>query len=327
MDHESSDIDTVSALRRVFQQQTQTLNDVSLRLGSTAARLIDELTVLRGKLVVTGVGKSGLIGRKIAATFASTGTSAFFVNASEALHGDLGMVSSGDAVLMISNSGCTPELIRMVPSLRHYGVSIYGIFGNVDTVLAEECQIVLDSSVEHEACHLGLAPTCSSTAALVLGDALACVLMQKKGFTADDFGINHPGGAIGRRLLLKAKDIMHTGEKLPVVKPTALLRDAAIEMTRFPLGAVCVCDSGNRLLGILTDGDFRRRLIQSDDLSITVKDCMTASPACASPDDTLDRLLKLMESPGRQVYSLPIVNEENRLVGFVRMHDILSGNK
>ena len=318
---------TLNEIRRAFDMQINALNEVVSRLGISSANLVDQLSRLDGKLVVTGVGKSGLVGQKLAATFASTGTSSFFMNAAEALHGDLGMIGKGDAVLMISNSGVTPELVRMVPSLRHFGVPIYGIFGNTSTILAKECDIVLDAGVDTEACHLGLAPTCSSTAALVLGDSIACTLMLQSGFSSEHFAINHPGGTIGRRLLLRATDIMHRGTEIPTVTPDALLRDAAIEMTRSPLGAVCVCDENLILLGILTDGDFRRRLINSDDLSISVDKCMSAKPTCAAPDDTLDHLISLMETPGQQVYSLPVVDERHRLVGFVRMHDVLSGDQ
>lgn len=314
----------LTEIQNLIGVQIAEIADVSSRLDTAVVELVDHLLNLEGKLVITGLGKSGLIGQKLAATFASTGTSAFFVNSSEALHGDLGMVSKGDAVLMISNSGATPELVKMLPSLRHIGVDVYGMFGNTDTALAKECDLTVNFGVKQESGHLGLAPTCSSTAMLVLGDAIACTLMRIRGFSADDFAIYHPGGTIGRRLLLRAKDVMHRGAEIPTVSPTATLKDAAIEMTRSPLGAVCVCDADKRLVGLLTDGDFRRLLISSDDLSIPVHGCMTTNPRSAGPNDTLDHLIDLMETPGQQVYSLPILDQQQRLVGFVRMHDLLS---
>ena len=236
------DQELLNHVRQVFQIQIESLQAVALRMNGSIAQLIDQLQQLEGKVIVTGVGKSGIIGQKIAATLASTGTSSVFMNASEALHGDLGIVTPGDAVIMISNSGSTLELARMMPSLRHHKVPVYGIFGNLSTALAKQCDVLIDASVEAEACHLGLAPTCSSTAALVIGDAIACALMKSRGFSSHDFAINHPGGALGRRLLLRVRDVMHTGNAIPTVPPNATLKDAAIELTRAPLGAVCICD-------------------------------------------------------------------------------------
>jgi arabinose-5-phosphate isomerase len=289
---------------------------------SPAVALILEAVQKKGKVVVTGVGKSGIIAHKISATLASTGTPSVFLNASEALHGDLGMVSQGDVVLMLSKSGTTLELIKMIPTLQRVGAKTIGIFGNIHTRLSESLDLVLDGSVEREACPLNLAPTSSTTVALVIGDALAIALMQAQNFRPADFALYHPAGQLGRNLLLTAADVMHKGEKLPLIDRKATLKSAVLMLTQKNLGALCVCNQKNELEGILTDGDIRRWLTKSDKLDEKVENLMTTAPTTVAPTDTLAQVIAVMENPNKQIYTVPVV-EGKICVGLVRMHDIL----
>ena len=226
---------------RVFDEEIVALSRTRHRLGRNLEDAIDLILAAPGKVILTGLGKSGVIAHKIASTLASTGTPAVYMNAAEALHGDLGVVLQGDVVIMVSKSGSTTELVKMLPSLRRVNASIIGIFGDANTRLSASCDVVLDASVEREACPLALAPTCSSTVALVIGDAIAICLMRAREFTSEQFAMYHPGGMLGRRLLLRALDVMHVPPNLPSVREHATVRDIAIEMTRTNLGAVCVC--------------------------------------------------------------------------------------
>lgn len=307
---------------RVFDLQIEALKRVRVQLSADFDRAVSTILNCEGKVVVTGLGKSGIVGQKIAATLSSTGTSAVFMNAADALHGDLGVVGPGDTIVMISNSGETIELIRMLPSLRRYRTSLIGILGNTSSTLARECEVVLDVGVGKEACPMELAPTSSSTASLVTGDALACALMRAKGFSPEQFAVNHPGGSLGRRLLLRVRDVMPRVKEWPIVSPDATVREIAIVMTRTSLGAVCVTEA-DKLVGIVTDGDLRRHLAVSDDLTVRTEHLMTRHPATASMDDTVDTLLKTMESPTRKIYVLPVIDDQRRVVGLVRMHDLL----
>lgn len=309
---------------RVFEMQLAAIGRVRDQLIESFDAAVETILRCRGKVVITGLGKSGIIGQKIAATLSSTGTSSVFMNAADALHGDLGMVSDGDCVVMVSNSGETIELIRMLPSLRRYRTSLIGILGKAQSSIGRECHVVLNVEVGREACPMELAPTSSSTACLVTGDALACALLRAKGFSQEQFAVNHPGGSLGRRLLLKARDVMPRVSEWPLVRPEATVREIAIVMTQISLGAVCVTVDG-RLEGIVTDGDLRRHLAVSDDLTVRAETLMTRHPATASPDDSVDTLLKLMESPERKIYVLPVIDADRRFAGLVRMHDVLSG--
>lgn len=308
---------------QVFADEIAALNTALPRLEKNFDLAVEHILATQGKVVATGVGKSGLVGQKIAATLASTGTSAIFMNGAEALHGDLGFVSQGDVVLMVSNSGSTIELVKMLPSLERLGASIIGIFGHIDTPLAGRCDIVLDARVEREACPLNLAPTSSTTLALVIGDALAVALMKARNFDPRDFALRHPGGILGRRLLLHVADFMHRGEKLPVVAPEATLREVLLEATRANLGAVCVVSPEHTLLGIITDGDIRRHLTHAESLNAKASEVMCATPTTINSDATLNQALEIMEKR-KSFYILPVILEgsKNKLAGLIRMHDL-----
>jgi len=311
----------------VIQEEIRALERALQQVKPTFTSAVEIILSAPGKVVLTGVGKSGIIAHKIAATFASTGTPAIYLNASEALHGDLGMVSEGDVVVMLSKSATTVEFVKMIPTLKKIGVQTLGIFGNTQTPLAKSVDLVLDASVEREACPLNLAPMSSTTVALALGDALAAALMQIREFQPDDFALFHPAGQLGRNLLLRASDVMHTGERLPRVMPDAPLKEVLFTLTKFSLGAVCVCDAGGKLLGIITDGDIRRHLTHQEDLSGQAEALMTANPITLAADMRLAEVIQLMERPERQIYVAPVTNEAGQCLGLLRMHDIFQAGK
>jgi len=276
----------------------------------------------RGRVVVTGMGKSGHIGGKLAATLASTGTPAFFVHPGEASHGDLGMITRDDTVLALSNSGETDEVLTILPIIRRLGVPLIALTGNPGSRLAREASVHLDVSVAREACPLGLAPTSSTTAALAMGDALAVAVLDARGFTADDFARSHPGGRLGRRLLIHVGDIMRTGEAMPCIRADALLRDALLEISRKGLGMVVVCDDSGHIDGVFTDGDLRRTLDRGLDLHrLTIGEVMTRDGFKAKPEWLAVEALELMES--RRINALPVVDDSLQLVGALNMHDLL----
>jgi arabinose-5-phosphate isomerase len=276
----------------------------------------------RGRVVVTGMGKSGHIGGKLAATLASTGTPAFFVHPGEASHGDLGMITRDDAVIALSNSGETDELLTILPLIRRLGVPLIAMTGNPESRLAREATVNLDVSVAREACPLGLAPTSSTTAALAMGDALAVAVLDARGFTSEDFARSHPGGRLGRRLLIHVGDIMRTGEAIPRIPAGALLRDALVEISRKGLGMVVVSDAGGAIEGVFTDGDLRRTLDRGLDVHrLTVGEVMTPNGFTARPEWLAVEALQVMES--HRINALPVVDASLRLVGALNMHDLL----
>ncbi|MDD1782229.1 KpsF/GutQ family sugar-phosphate isomerase [Enterovibrio sp. ZSDZ35] len=285
---------------------------------SEACRLILNA---KGKVVVMGMGKSGHIGNKIAATLASTGTPAFFVHPGEASHGDLGMIEKGDVVLAISNSGEASEIITLLPVVKRRGITLITMTSNAASTMARLAQVNLCIKVPKEACPIGLAPTSSTTATLVMGDALAVALMQAKGFTADDFALSHPGGALGRKLLLRIADIMHSGDALPKVSPTNTIRDALLEMSAKGLGMTAVVESDDTLKGIFTDGDLRRLLDQRIDLHSTpIGDVMGKNPTTVSAELLAAEGLKTLEE--KKINGL-LVAENGKLIGALNMHDLL----
>jgi arabinose-5-phosphate isomerase len=295
------------------------------RNAENFAKVMPLLTKCTGKIIVCGVGKSGLIGHKIAATLSSTGSPALFLNANEALHGDLGILSEDDVVLMLSKSGTTPELLRILPKARQLGVPCIGIFGNLKTPLATQMDAFLDASVESEGGPLGLAPMTSTTVSLVLGDAIAAGLMAIRGTTEADFAANHPAGQLGKNLLLKAADVMHSGEQLPIISPTQSIKEAILVLTRKNLGGICVGDSDQQLQGFVTDGDVRKYLSENDNLQEPVSSIMTRNPVCCSPEMSLGQVLNLMENPMRQIYVAPVTESSSgKILGVIRMHDILN---
>ena len=276
----------------------------------------------KGRVVVTGMGKSGHIAGKIAATLASTGTPAFFVHPGEASHGDLGMITTADVLLALSNSGETGEIVTILPIIKRLDVPLITMTGNPQSTLSQAATANINVSVEKEACPLGLAPTASTTAALAMGDALAVALLESRGFTEEDFARSHPGGALGRRLLLLIDDLMHTGDAIPKVSIDTSLTDALMEMTRKGLGMTAVVDARNKLVGIFTDGDLRRTIDHKIDLhDATVKDVMTADCKTVHPGMLAAEALQIMDST--KINALPVVNDDNELVGALNMHDLL----
>lgn len=275
-----------------------------------------------GRIAVTGMGKSGHISRKIAATFASTGSPAFFIHPSEAKHGDIGMLMANDVILALSNSGESEEILAILPVIKRLGIPLIAMTGNPKSTLARAANISIDVSVDKEACPLGLAPTSSTTAALVMGDALAMALLDKRGFTEKDFALSHPGGALGRRLLLNVDSIMHKNENVPVVSLDTMLKDALVEMTQKKLGITTVVDADGKLSGIFTDGDVRRAFDHNTDVHTTrIAHVMTKRPKVITADILAAEALHIMES--HKITSLVVIDPAERPVGIVHIHDIL----
>lgn len=292
------------------------------RLDSGFEQACEICLACRGRVVVVGMGKSGHIGSKIAATLASTGTPAFFVHPGEASHGDLGMITGDDAVLAISNSGETAEILTIVPLIKRLGVPLISMTGNGSSSLAKNADVNLDVSVDKEACPLNLAPTASTTATLAMGDALAVALLEARGFTVEDFARSHPGGSLGRRLLLHVADLMHTGDAIPRVGPDVLLSEALVEMSRKGLGMTAIVDSNDRMLGIFTDGDLRRTLDRKLDLHSTpVGEAMTRGGRTVDAADLAAEALKLMDD--HKINALLVVDNDSRVIGALNMHDLL----
>ncbi len=317
--------DPVAALERAGRVLTIEAEAVLAMRDRLNSRFTDAMTLIlscRGRVVVSGMGKSGHVGSKIAATLASTGTPAFFVHPGEASHGDLGMITHEDVCIALSNSGESAELTAIVPLIKRRGARLITITGNVNSTLAREADVHLDASVAQEACPLNLAPTASTTAALALGDALSIALLEARGFGTEDFARTHPGGALGRRLLIHVRDIMHQGERLPKVVADALLPIALLEMTRKGLGMTAVVDKEERVLGIITDGDLRRLLEKSVDVRSThVHEVMTSAPFCIGPDQLAVVAVENMQS--HNINGLLVVDQSNKLVGALNMLDLL----
>ncbi|WP_457624274.1 KpsF/GutQ family sugar-phosphate isomerase [Persephonella sp.] len=314
------EVNAVEIGKRVLQEEKKALEDLIQAIDENFQKAVELILSTEGKVIVTGMGKSGHIGQKIAATLASTGTPAFFLHPAEAIHGDLGMISKGDIILAISNSGETPELLAIIPTIKRWGHKIIAITNNKNSTLAKESDIHLFLNVKKEACPLNLAPTSSSTSTLALGDALAVALLELRGFTAEDFARFHPGGSLGRKLM-KVEEIMHTGKELPVVQPETPLKETVIVMSEKGFGAAFVVDREDKLIGIITDGDLRRFIKKggSIDKSNTSR-AMTLNPKTATRDMLVVEALELMERYNITV--LPVV-EEGKPVGLIHMHDIL----
>ncbi|HEB55090.1 MAG TPA: KpsF/GutQ family sugar-phosphate isomerase [Gammaproteobacteria bacterium] len=309
--------------RAVVDTETTAIQALKSRIDEQFVRACEYMLNCRGRIVVTGMGKSGHIGSKIAATLASTGSPAFFVHPGEASHGDLGMITAQDVVLALSNSGGTDEILTIIPLIKRLGVPLIALTGNPDSRLATEADVHLDVSVEREACPLGLAPTSSTTATLVMGDALAIALLESRGFTADDFALSHPGGRLGKRLLLHVADLMHSGDSLPKINQQASLAEALVEMSQKGLGMTTVVDDDNHLRGIFTDGDLRRLLDHGkiDIQTLNICDGMSHRFTSISKDRLAAEALQLMDS--KRINALPVVDEEDRLIGALNMHDLL----
>ena len=311
----------------LLRLEAEAISQTAARLGrAEVERAIELLAACRGKVVLVGVGKSGNIAQKVAATLTSTGTMAVFLHPSDALHGGIGMVTGEDVALVLSNSGETAEVVELLPFLQHRRTPVIAVVGNLNSTLAKRATVALDASVEQEACPLNLAPTTSTTVALAIGDALAMTLMQVKRLTPEDFAVNHPGGRLGKRLTLKVCDLMHGGDECPNVTADAPLLEVVREISRGGLGAVNVLDASGRLVGIITDGDVRRTL-QTANLSeldrLKSEAMMTRAPVVVSPEMLAHAALQLMENRPSQISVLPVVEEGGRCVGLLRLHDIV----
>jgi arabinose-5-phosphate isomerase len=292
------------------------------RLDGRFARAVHLLHACGGRVVLTGMGKSGYIAQKIAATFSSTGTPALFLHPAEGVHGDLGMIVRGDVVVAISKSGETEELVSILPHIKRFNVPLVSLVGNLQSTLARESDVSLDVSVKEEACTLNPVPTASTTAAMAMGDALAVALLELRGFREEDFALLHPGGHLGRRLLLRVRDLMHTGEALPLVRDGATMREAILEISGKRLGITAVVDASGVLCGIVTDGDLRRALQKFPDLlTRRVADCMTPRPKTIPRDELAARAVQVMER--YSITSLLVVGEEGRPEGVLHLHDLL----
>ena len=306
---------------KVLEIEAQALLDLRGRLDASFDRAVDLLFACGGHVVVTGMGKSGLIGQKLSATLASTGAPSLFLHPAEAIHGDLGRIVKGDVVLAISHSGKTQELLALLPSVKRIGSPLVAMSGNPQSPLAQAADVHLDVSIREEACPLGLAPTASTTATLAMGDALGMALLERRGFTVEDFAVLHPGGRIGKKLL-RIQDVMHTGGDVPRVNTAASMRDVLFEMTDKRLGMTTVSETDGRLVGIISDGDLRRLMERHGDrvLERTAGECMTRDPVTIGPRELATRALDLMEE--RRITSLLVTGGDGRVTGVVHLHDL-----
>jgi arabinose-5-phosphate isomerase len=312
----------LSLARQVLDIEADALRALSTRLDAGFAGAVQLILACSGRVVVSGMGKSGHIGGKIAATLASTGTPAFFMHPGEASHGDLGMITHNDVVLALSNSGESNEIVSIVPLIKRRGAKLIAMTGNPNSTMAREADVHLNAGVDKEACPLNLAPTASTTAALALGDALAVALLDARGFSADDFARTHPGGTLGRRLLVHVRDVMHSGDALPKVGHDATLKAALFEMTQKGLGMTAVVDPAGKVAGLFTDGDLRRTLEHALDLQqAKIADVMTRSPKTIGADELAVAAVEKMET--LKINGLLVVDENNTLVGALNMHDLL----
>lgn len=314
--------DYLATARRVLDVEARAVAALGTRVNRDFQNACERIMACRGRVIVTGMGKSGHIGSKLAATLASTGTPAFFVHPGEASHGDLGMITRDDVVLALSNSGETGEVLTIVPVIKRKGSVLIGMTGRPDSSLAQLSDVHLNVAVEEEACPHNLAPTSSTTAALAMGDALAIALLEARGFTAEDFALSHPGGSLGRRLLLKVDDVMHSGEQLPVVDENASLTDALLEMTRKGLGMTAVVDASGRLTGIFTDGDLRRTLEKGLDIrQAGIREAMSPRPVTMAANHLAAEALQIMES--RKINGLIVCDSQGHPVGALNTQDLL----
>ncbi|MEE9423351.1 MAG: KpsF/GutQ family sugar-phosphate isomerase [Methylococcales bacterium] len=306
----------------VIRIENEAVTDLTNRIGDNFVAACRFILACEGRIVVTGMGKSGHVGGKIAATLASTGSPAFFVHPGEACHGDLGMITRQDVVLALSNSGETSEVLTILPLIKRLGTPLIAMTGNPRSTLALQASTNIDVGVKQEACPLGLAPTSSSTAALVMGDALAVSLLKARRFTEDDFAFSHPGGSLGKRLLLKVKDLMHSGVALPMVNESAFVSEALLEMTNKKLGMTAIVDLNQKVQGIFTDGDLRRMFVTEVDIHSTpvtevmIPDCRTISPEVLAAE-----AVQIMEK--QKINALLVVNDEHKLIGALNMHDLM----
>lgn len=321
------DINIIEEAKKTFDIEIKELEKIKKKIDSKFEEMVNNILELKNnKVVITGIGKSGHIGAKIAATLSSTGTSSIFINSAEALHGDLGMISNGDIVIAISNSGNSDEILSILNPIRKIGAKLIAFTGNEKSTLAKNSDIVINIGVEKEACPLGTAPMSSTTATLVMGDALAVALMKKRNFTENDFAKYHPGGSLGKRLLLTVRDLMHSGDELPVLSKEEIIENILLVLTKKKMGAVCISDTGNengKLIGIITEGDIRRALHHKEKFfTYRAKDIMIENPISVQVESMALDALHLMENRESQINVLPVV-KDNNIVGIIRIHDLV----
>jgi len=316
-------MDILEIAKKVLKTEADAVYALIDKLNSNFEKAVEIIYQSKGRVVVTGMGKSGLVGKKIASTLSSTGTPAFFMHPAEASHGDLGMVTSDDVIIAISNSGETDELIGLIPFLKRFNVSLISLSGNPDSTLSRAADVTLDVSVKEEACHLGIVPTASTTATLAMGDAIAVALLMKRGFREDDFAFFHPSGSLGKKLFIKVKDLMHTGGDLPVVSPETPMIKAVMEISSKRLGVTIVADSDDKFLGIITDGDVRRGIEKwgKSFFDMNAGEVMTKNPKVISGDELAAKALSIMEK--LSITSLVVPDETGRAIGIIHLHDIL----
>ena len=313
---------TIQKAKEVIRVEADAIAALSSRIDGNFVDAVELVFECKGRVIVTGVGKSGLVARKIAATLASTGTSAFFIHAAEGLHGDLGVVREEDVILIVTKSGETSEISALIPQLRNIGVKLITITGTLDTSLTRVSDIVLDASVKEEACPHDLAPTASSTAALVMGDALAVSLLERRGFTMEDFASIHPGGNLGKKLLTRIEDLMYTGDHLPIMQEDSLFKDVILEMNRKRFGAVCIVDDKGKLKGIITEGDLRREIEKGEAiLQSKASESMSTKPKVVSGQTLAVDALALLEK--FNILQLITVDEDGKPIGMIHLHDLL----
>ncbi|MDO9289311.1 MAG: KpsF/GutQ family sugar-phosphate isomerase [Thermodesulfovibrionales bacterium] len=309
--------------KRVLRIEADAILALTDKLNSNFEESVNTIFKSKGRVVVTGMGKSGLVGKKIAATLASTGTPAFFLHPAEAIHGDIGMVTADDVIIAISNSGETEELIGLIPFLKRFNVSLISMTGNPNSTLSKAADITLDVSVKEEACPLGIVPTASTTATLAMGDAIAVALLMKRGYKEEDFAFFHPGGSLGKKLFIKVKDLMHTGDALPLISPDKSMTKAVMEISSKRLGVAIVVDSDKKILGVITDGDLRRGIEKWGKAVFDMKagEVMTKNPKTISEDELAAKALAIMES--KSITSLAVPDEAGKAKGIIHLHDIL----
>lgn len=309
--------------KKVLKIEAEAVSAMIEKLNSDFEKAVEIIFSSKGRVVVTGMGKSGLIGKKIAATLASTGTPAFFMHPAEASHGDLGMVTPDDVMIAISNSGETEELVNLIPYLKRFDVKLISLTGRPDSILSRSADVSLDISVEEEACPMGIVPTASTTAALAMGDALTVALLMKRGFKEEDFAMFHPGGILGKKLLIKVKDLMHTGDSIPVVLPHVSMTEAIIEISSKRLGVTIVADEDRKIRGVITDGDLRRGIQKwgKSFFEMKAEEVMTENPKTISEEELAVKALSIMEN--YSITSLIVPDGDGKARGLIHLHDIL----
>lgn len=308
--------------KKVLQIEAEAITALIGRVNGSFEKACEIILACKGRVVVTGMGKSGLIGKKIAATLASTGTPALFLHPAEGIHGDLGMVTKGDAIIAISNSGETEEIVKLLPVFKRLAVPVIALTGGMNSSLSKAADATIDVGVKEEACPMGLAPTASTTAALAMGDAIAITLLDKRGFKEEDFACFHPGGSLGKRLLLRVEDLMHKGDAIPVVAESTAMREALFEITSKKMGITTVVDGGGKLIGVITDGDLRRYLEKSDDLfKRSAGELVSRNPKIIAKEAMAAEAVAIMEK--HSITSLLSVDGEGRPLGIIHLHDLL----